>query len=158
MLLPHPAVVNRGPDVFAHTGIRLLLSGQTGLQLADLISGDKLRAVLANLTGMLDVLCNLLDRYLIGNILPEHLPQLLDKLLWDGRNHPEVFLKPLFQQLLIKSLIIIAGQDLYSQRPLDRLLPSAVDHIANKQRCGFDLLGGVVLFLLFLRSSIILER
>ena len=49
VLLPHPAVVNRGPDVFAHTGIRLLLSGQTGLQLADLIAGDKLRAVLATL-------------------------------------------------------------------------------------------------------------
>ena len=83
VLMAHLGILFGGPTVLPDTCIRLLLPCKLCLQLAYLVSGNKLRAALADLAGMLDVLYHLVCSDILGNILPKGIPNLLDKLLGD---------------------------------------------------------------------------
>lgn len=83
VLMAHLGIPFGRPDVLPDTCIRLLLPCKLCLQLAYLVSGNKLRTVLADLAGMLDVLHHLVCSGILGNILPKGIPNLLDKLLRD---------------------------------------------------------------------------
>ena len=110
--VPHAAVLGGGPDIFLHSGILLLVLGDPGLKLADLVAGDKARAALVGLADALHILGDIPHAGASSKAVHDGALQLGCKLLWDSGNQVEVLADPLFQNLLIELAAVVVLHDI----------------------------------------------
>ena len=136
MAVPHAAVLGGGPDIFLHAGILLLVSGDPGLQLTDLIAGNEARAALVGLADALYIPGDVPHAGATDKAVHDGAFQLGCQVLGDGGNQVEILTDPLFQDLLVKLAAVVVLHDIDTERFLDCLKPLTVDRLFGKQ-AGF---------------------
>ena len=144
MAVPHAAVLGGGPDIFLHAGILLLVLGDPGLQLADLVAGDKARAALVGLADALHILGDIPHAGATNKAVHDGALQLGCQVFGDGGNQVEILTNPLFQNLLVKLPAVVVLHDIDPQRSFHRLKPLTVDRLFGKQASFVQQVGDTV--------------